>query len=71
MNSVLVKGKYRYVVQDTSETISINVAYMKLKAKCMDSIFFHSPSFNSITLDIKELELFIIDYNDPKKSMRF
>ncbi|XP_038984390.1 outer envelope pore protein 24B, chloroplastic-like [Phoenix dactylifera] len=66
-----VKGRYKVDRSSTSTTFAVNTGDLKLKASMTDASFVHSPSLNGLALSVEKLGSFIIDYNVPKKDVRF
>ncbi|KAM7524182.1 hypothetical protein LguiA_014084 [Lonicera macranthoides] len=73
MMKASVKGKYD---ADTSVgggvgTLVVNGGDVRLRASMTDDTFSSGPSLNGLSLSLEKPGSFIIDYNVPKKDVRF
>ncbi|XP_010923452.1 outer envelope pore protein 24A, chloroplastic [Elaeis guineensis] len=66
-----VKGRYEVDKSSVFATVAVNAGDLKLKASMADATFVHGPSLNGLGLSVEKPGSFIIDYNVPKKDVRF
>ncbi|OVA04530.1 hypothetical protein BVC80_1715g48 [Macleaya cordata] len=67
-----LKGTY-YTDKDSSAVASfaINAGDVKLKASMTDATVVHGPSLNGLALSLEKPNSFVINYDVPKKDVRF
>nr|XP_010910103.1 outer envelope pore protein 24A, chloroplastic-like [Elaeis guineensis] len=65
-----MKGRYEVDKSSAFATFTVNAGDLKLKASMTDATI-HGPSLNGLALSLKKPDSFIIDYNIPKKDVRF
>ncbi|XP_077224536.1 outer envelope pore protein 24B, chloroplastic-like [Tasmannia lanceolata] len=66
-----VKGKYDTEKSSASATLAINVGDVKLRASMTDATVVNGPSLNGLGLALEKPGAFIIDYNVPRKDVKF
>uniref|UniRef100_A0A164WEG9 Outer envelope pore protein 24, chloroplastic n=1 Tax=Daucus carota subsp. sativus TaxID=79200 RepID=A0A164WEG9_DAUCS len=71
----MIKGSLK--VKNTNDknsagaTVAVNAGNVKLRASMTEAIIVNGPSFNGLALSLEKPGSFIIDYNVPKKDLRF
>ncbi|KAK1389352.1 Outer envelope pore protein 24, chloroplastic [Heracleum sosnowskyi] len=71
----MIKGSLK--VKNTNDknsagaTFAVNAGNVKLRASMTEAIIVNGPSFNGLALSLEKPGSFIIDYNVPKKDIRF
>ncbi|KAI5656043.1 hypothetical protein M9H77_24836 [Catharanthus roseus] len=68
---VSFKAKYEADKAAAASTVAYNAGDFKLKASMTDATFINGPSLNGLALAVEKPGSFIIDYNVPKKDLRF
>ncbi|XP_058080973.1 outer envelope pore protein 24A, chloroplastic [Magnolia sinica] len=71
MMKASVKGRCATDKSSASATLSINAGDVKLRASMTDATLVNGPSLNGLSLSIDKPGSFFIDYNVPKKDVRF
>ncbi|KAL3527084.1 hypothetical protein ACH5RR_011740 [Cinchona calisaya] len=66
-----LKGRYDNDVTGAVGTVTVDGGDVLLKASITDAFFVNGPSLNGLTLSFEKPASFIIDYNFPKKDVRF
>ncbi|KAF8409936.1 hypothetical protein HHK36_002455 [Tetracentron sinense] len=66
-----LKVRYEIDKNIASSTIGFNAGGVKLRASMTDATVVNSPSLNGLALSVEKPGFFIIDYNVPKKDVRF
>ncbi|KAG7656673.1 hypothetical protein ISN44_As01g037720 [Arabidopsis suecica] len=65
------KGKFDVDKSGSVASLTFNAGNAKLRATMTDASFVAGPSFNGLSLAVEKPGFFIIDYNVPKKDVRF
>ncbi|TMW97655.1 hypothetical protein EJD97_005193 [Solanum chilense] len=65
------KARYEPDKAAASATVAFNAGDLKLRATMTDATVVKGPSLNGLSLAVEKPELFIVDYNVPKKDIRF
>ncbi|KAL8087758.1 hypothetical protein AgCh_037784 [Apium graveolens] len=71
----MIKGSLK--VKNTNDknsagaTFAVTAGNVKLRASMTEAIIVNGPSFNGLALSLEKPGSFIIDYNVPKKDIRF
>ncbi|XP_074364773.1 outer envelope pore protein 24A, chloroplastic-like [Apium graveolens] len=71
MMKASLKAKYSSDKNAAGATISVNAGNVKLRASMTDATFSNGPSLNGVALSLDKPGFFIVDYNLPKKDLRF
>ncbi|XP_052203675.1 outer envelope pore protein 24B, chloroplastic-like [Diospyros lotus] len=66
-----LKGKYESDKTAAVATVAANAGDVKLRASLTDATVVSGPSLNGLSLAVEKPGFFIIDYNVPKKDIRF
>ncbi|KAL6012358.1 hypothetical protein ACLOJK_002845 [Asimina triloba] len=66
-----VKGRYAAEKSSAAATLALNTGDVKLRASMTDATLVSGPSLNGLTLSLDKPGAFMIDYNVPKKDVRF
>ncbi|KAL6572698.1 Outer envelope pore protein 24B, chloroplastic [Orobanche minor] len=65
------KARYEPDNPTASATVSVNAGDLKLRASMTDATVAYGPSLNGLALGVEKPGFFIVDYNVPKKDVRF
>ncbi|CAH2035756.1 unnamed protein product [Thlaspi arvense] len=65
------KGKFDVDKSGGGASLSFNAGNVKLRATLTDAIVLAGPSLNGLSLAVEKPGFFIVDYNVPKKDVRF
>ncbi|XP_055835614.1 outer envelope pore protein 24A, chloroplastic-like [Solanum dulcamara] len=65
------KARYEPDKAAAAATVAFNAGDLKLRASMTDATIVKGPSLNGLALAVEKPGLFIIDYNVPKKDIRF
>ncbi|KAK1395651.1 Outer envelope pore protein 24 [Heracleum sosnowskyi] len=71
MMKASLKAKYSTDKNAAGATISVNAGNVKLRASMTDATFSNGPSLTGVALSLDKPGFFIVDYNVPKKDLRF
>ncbi|KAJ6723979.1 OUTER ENVELOPE PORE PROTEIN 24A CHLOROPLASTIC-RELATED [Salix koriyanagi] len=66
-----LKGKYDNDKSSAAATVAFNAGDVKLRASVTDATVVNGPSLNGLALAVEKPGFFIIDFNVPKKDIRF
>ncbi|KAH0684074.1 hypothetical protein KY289_021826 [Solanum tuberosum] len=65
------KARYEPDKAAAAATVAFNAGDLKLRASMTDATVVKGPSLNGLALAVEKPGLFIVDYNVPKKDIRF
>ncbi|XP_059623703.1 outer envelope pore protein 24, chloroplastic-like [Cornus florida] len=71
MMKASLNGKYDTEKSGAAGTFAVNAGDVKLRASMSDATFLDGSSLNSLSLSVEKPGSFVIDYNVPKKDVRF
>ncbi|XP_022940566.1 outer envelope pore protein 24, chloroplastic-like [Cucurbita moschata] len=66
-----LKTKYDVDKSGAVSTLAINAGDVKLRASITDATIINGPSLNGLALGVEKPGFFMVDYNVPKKDLRF
>ncbi|KAJ6401637.1 hypothetical protein OIU84_016941 [Salix udensis] len=66
-----LKSKYDNDKSSAAATVAFNAGDVKLRASVTDATVVNGPSLNGLALAVEKPGFFIIDFNVPKKDIRF
>ncbi|CAK9317231.1 unnamed protein product [Citrullus colocynthis] len=66
-----LKTKYDADKSGAASTLAVNAGDVKLRASITDATIINGPSLNGLALAVEKPGFFIVDYNVPKKDLRF
>ncbi|KAF9669737.1 hypothetical protein SADUNF_Sadunf14G0138300 [Salix dunnii] len=66
-----LRAKYDNDRSSAAATVAFNAGDVKLRASITDATVVNGPSLNGMSLAVEKPGFFIIDYNVPKKDIRF
>ncbi|KAL1207745.1 Outer envelope pore protein 24A [Cardamine amara subsp. amara] len=71
MMKVSFKGKFDVDKSNGAASLAFNAGNVKLRATMTDATIVAGPSLNGLSLAVEKPGFFIIDYNVPKKDVKF
>ncbi|KAH7665461.1 hypothetical protein IHE45_13G035200 [Dioscorea alata] len=66
-----VKGRYESQKSSSAATVSFTTGDLRLKASITDATLLNAPSLDGLALSIEKPSAFLVDFNIPKKDVRF
>ncbi|VFR01469.1 unnamed protein product [Cuscuta campestris] len=66
-----LKARYELDKMTATSTVSVRAGDLNLRASMTDATLVNGPSLNGLALAVEKPGSFIVDYNVPKKDLRF
>ncbi|KAM0937700.1 putative outer envelope pore protein [Dioscorea sansibarensis] len=66
-----VKGRYEAEKSSAGASVSFTTGDLRLKASVTDATLLNAPSLHGLVLSIEKPSAFFVDFNIPKKDVRF